>query len=135
MGLIGSHFLTHLVTPPDLWPEHEVPVFVIPDTVQLSDVHNVRLTELGLGIGIPFQITQQSPNDRPVAKIVESQAIRSLVTIVEDSVELREIILPTTTVTGGSSKLSLHFTYTALDDFELKVDVYVKMAPQMQKIK
>lgn len=140
MGLIGSNFLSHLVTPPRLWTDQELPVYVIPDHIQLSDVHNVRLQELGLAIGIPFQITQTNPYERPTAKVMESEAVRSIVTIVEDTVELREVATPVVQVdsTSGSSgglKLALCFQYSAMDDFELKIDLYVRLSSSTQKIR
>lgn len=155
MGLIGSSFLSNLVTPPLHWQEQEVPVYVIPDNIQLSEVHHLRLNELGLAIGIPFQITQSNPNERLLAKIMESEAIRSVVTIVEDSVELREFTNSssqsaaealttllaesspgnTTGTTTNNNQLKLLFQYTAMEEFELKIEIYVKLSNNVQKIR
>ena len=143
MGLIGSHFLTHLVTPPEIWSEQEPPVYVIPDVVQLSDVHNIRLQELGVGIGIPFQLTEEAINERPVAKVLETEAIRSIVTIVENSVQLVECVSTSssnnasfnTTNNSKPTLFALEFQYSALEDCFIQVHFYVKLSSNTQKIR
>lgn len=89
MGLIGSNFAYSLLVTPDLWPGEEHPVYVFLDHIPLSEVHQIRLSELNLHVGIPFEIAHiESEEERKRPKVYEIEAMNSIMTITESSVSL-----------------------------------------------
>ncbi len=157
MGLVGSNFVYSLFVTPDPWPGEENPVYVFLDHIPLSEVHQIRIAELNLHIGVPFEIAHiETEEERKRPKVYEIEACNSLLTITESTVNLIEetvnhdpqglrysqgkmLNATTTATTTGSSaattkednsnvgKLYLEFTYDALEDCYVVVEFYVKV--------